>query len=196
MTPVGWTFVGHILEVANECPLPTTSTHSMHPRGPVSSYGRCGMTKLWNHLSKQALDKKMRCLVRAKRQSQRDVLRGAMRWLFHERTMSRRCSASKRPVKSELNLAMTASQNGVLYRRGFPKAQKFGAKWLSIMMINELNVPANDLWKYVDDTTISETISKNQDSHIQAAVDTLVNPRFLGKVSTKRDEMQGTVDKL
>ena len=134
--------------------------------------------------------------MRAKRQSQRDLLRGAMRWLFHERTMSRRCSASERPVKSELNLAMTASQNGVLYRRGFPKAQKFGAKWLSIMMINELDVPANDLWKYVDDTTISETISKNQDSHIQAAVDTLVNPRFLGKVSTKRDEMQGTVHKL
>ena len=52
------------------------------------------------------------------------------------------------------------------------------------------------LWKYVDDTTISETISKNQDSHIQAAFDTLVNPRFLGKVSTKRDEMQGTVHKL
>ena len=91
---------------------------------------------------------------------------------------------------------MTASQNGVLYRRGFPKAQKFGAKWLSIMMINELDVPANDLWKYVDDTTISETISKNQDSHIQAAFDTLVNQRFLGKVSTKRDEMQGTVHKL
>ena len=31
-------------------------------------------------------------------------------------------------------------------------------------MINELDVPATDLWKYVDDTTISETISKNQDS--------------------------------
>ena len=64
------------------------------------------------------------------------------------------------------------------------------------MMINELDVPANYLWKYVDDTTISETISKNQDSHIQAAVDTLVNPRFLRKVSTKRDEMQGTAHKL
>ena len=134
--------------------------------------------------------------MRAKLQSQRNVLRGAMRWLFHERTMSRRCSASERPLKSELNLAMTAFQNGLLYRLGFPKAQKFGAKWLSIMMINELNVPVNDLWKYVDDTTISETISKNQDSHIQAAFDTLVNPRFLGKVSTKRDEMQGTVHKL
>ena len=48
-------------------------------------------------------------------------------------------------------------------------------------MINELtDVPANDLWKHVDDTTFSETISKNQDTHIQAAVNTLVNPRFLG----------------
>ena len=36
-------------------------------------------------------------------------------------------------------------------------------------MINELDVPGTDLWKYVDDTTISETISKNQDSHVQAA---------------------------
>ena len=42
-------------------------------------------------------------------------------------------------------------------------------------MINELDVPGTDLWKYVDDTTISETISKNQDSHIQAAVDTLAS---------------------
>ena len=63
-------------------------------------------------------------------------------------------------------------------------------------MINEVDVPANDLWKYVDGTTTSEKISKNQDSHIQAAVDILVNRRFLGKVSTKRDEMQGTAHKL
>ena len=63
-------------------------------------------------------------------------------------------------------------------------------------MINELDVPANNLWKYVDDTTSSKTISKNQDSHIQAAVDTLVNPRFLGKVLPKQDEMQGTAHKL
>ena len=40
-------------------------------------------------------------------------------------------------------------------------------------MINELDVPGTALWKYVDDTTISETISKNKDSFIQAAVDTL-----------------------
>lgn len=41
-------------------------------------------------------------------------------------------------------------------------------------MINELDVHVTDLWKY-DDTTISETISKNQDSHVQAAVDILAN---------------------
>ena len=36
-------------------------------------------------------------------------------------------SISSLRANSELNLAMTASQNGVLYRRRFPKAQKFGA---------------------------------------------------------------------
>ena len=35
-----------------------------------------------------------------------------------------------------------------------------------------------NLWKYLDDTTILETISKNQESQIQAAIDTLVNGAF------------------
>ena len=42
-------------------------------------------------------------------------------------------------------------------------------------MIKELDVPGTDLWKYVDDTTISETIRKNQASHIQAAFDSLAS---------------------
>ena len=60
-------------------------------------------------------------------------------------------------------------------------------------MINELDVPGTDLWKYVDDTTISETISKNQDSHVQAAADTLA---IRATVDTERNEMQRTVYKL
>ena len=42
-------------------------------------------------------------------------------------------------------------------------------------MIKELDVPGTDIWKYVDDTSFSETISKNQNSHIQAVVDILAN---------------------
>ena len=57
---------------------------------------------------------------------------------------------------------------------GGPQGTKQGP-WLFIIMINELDVPGTDLWKYVNDTTISETISKNQASHIQAAVDTLAS---------------------
>lgn len=69
---------------------------------------------------------------------------------------------------------MSASQNGVWPRRRFLKAPKVGP-WLLIIIINELDAPAADLWKYLDNTTVSETISKNQDSNIQVAVDTLVN---------------------
>ena len=40
-----------------------------------------------------------------------------------------------------------------------------------ITMINDLNIPDTDIWKYVDDSTISETVSKSESSEIQQAVD-------------------------
>ena len=55
---------------------------------------------------------KQRCLVRAKRQSQRDVLWGAMRWVFHGRTMSWRCSASERTLKTDSTLLETTLAKG------------------------------------------------------------------------------------
>ena len=39
-------------------------------------------------------------------------------------------------------------------------------------MINDLDIPGSDLWKYVDDTTVLETISKVQESNTQNAIDT------------------------
>ena len=38
-------------------------------------------------------------------------------------------------------------------------------------MINDLDIPGFKLWKYVDDSTISEAILKVQVSNIQSAVD-------------------------
>ena len=38
----------------------------------------------------------------------------------------------------------------------------------------DLDIPSAELWKYVDDATMSETIGKNQISNIQTAVDSFV----------------------
>ena len=45
-----------------------------------------------------------------------------------------------------------------------PQGAKLGL-WLFIIMINGLDVPATDLWKYVDDTTISENKQEPRESH-------------------------------
>jgi hypothetical protein len=42
-------------------------------------------------------------------------------------------------------------------------------------MINNLDLQSVDRWKFVDDTTISETVSKNSASNIQTAVDYVQN---------------------
>ena len=41
-------------------------------------------------------------------------------------------------------------------------------------MINDLSVADNILWKYVDDTTLVESVSKNGTSYMQLRVDELV----------------------
>ena len=53
-----------------------------------------------------------------------------------------------------------------------PQRTKLGP-WLFLIMIDDLNTEMADMWKYVDDITISEVVDKGQESCIQQVVDDL-----------------------
>ena len=55
-------------------------------------------------------------------------------------------------------------------------------------MINYLDVTDTDLWKYVDNTTISENVYKQQTSTIQSRVDELTRKSAADKFQQNKDK--------
>lgn len=75
--------------------------------------------------------------------------------------------------KQRVKLAHDCYSDWGSVRAGVLQRTKLGP-WLFLVMINDINVNDVNLWKYVDDTSMAETVHKSQPSGIQVAVDELV----------------------
>ena len=94
--------------------------------------------------------------------------------------------------KRRVKLAHDCYSDWGSVRAGVPQGTKLGP-WLFLVMINDINVNGVNLWKYVDDTSMAETVHKGQPSGIQVAVDELVRQAETDKFQlneTKCKELQ------
>ena len=71
---------------------------------------------------------------------------------------------------------------------GVPQGTKLGP-WLFVLMINDLEINT-PLWKYVDDTTASEVITKGRESHAQAIADRVIQWSQENRVHLNSDKCE------
>lgn len=74
--------------------------------------------------------------------------------------------------KQRVRLERDCQSEWIDFPAGVPQGTKLGP-WLFVLMIGDIGVTKTDLWKYVDDTTITEPIHKNGIRNIQNAVSEL-----------------------
>ena len=86
--------------------------------------------------------------------------------------------------KQRVKLAHDCYSDWGSVRAGVPQGTKLGP-WLFLVMINDINVNGVNLWKYVDDTSMAETVHEGQPSGIQFAVSDLVSQAEIDKFQLK-----------
>ena len=70
---------------------------------------------------------------------------------------------------------------------GVPQGTKLGP-WLFILMINDLHPSGSDVWKHVDDTTLTEVVSRGGQSGMQVAVNTVEQWSTINKLQLNADK--------
>ena len=75
--------------------------------------------------------------------------------------------------KQRVKLSQDCFSEWELVPAGVPQGPKLGL-WLFVIMVNDLDIPNSELWRYVDDTSMAENISKGGSSAIQNDVDELI----------------------
>ena len=83
--------------------------------------------------------------------------------------------------KQRVKLAHDCYSDWGSVRAGVPQETKLGPR-LFLVMISDINVNDVNLWKYVDDTSMTETVHEGQPSGIQFAVNDLVRQAEIDKV--------------
>ena len=74
-----------------------------------------------------------------------------------------------------------------------PWKRKLGP-WFFLIVTNNLNAREADMWKYVDDTAISEVVDEGRASCIKQVGDDLARQaRDESQISVKQKEMQGAL---